>query len=623
MGHNLMGVETAAQLYFGRAAAQLTYGEAALLAALAPAPGALDPYGPRRSRLLQRRQQILQRLAQQGRLSSEELAAAVEEPPRLRAAPGRHPRFPFEAPHLVNLVLPQSVPGQASGIIKTTLNLDVQRQAEALAASHRARLQPFGASQAAAVLVDNRDLKLLALVGSLQYGPRDRGFNNGAAARRSPGSALKPFLYALALDQGFTPASILEDVERRYQTPGGEFTPANYDRSTHGPVSFREALANSLNLSTVGLLNLIGPQTYYDTLSRLDLINHPKRGPEHYGLGLVVGNPEVSLLQLAAAYACLANGGLYQPLRLRLTEAPAAPQRLFSPQAAYLVNDILADSLARFRIFGAANAMNPPYRLALKTGTSARYRDAWAVGYTPEYTVAVWVGNFDGRPTAKLSGAAGAAPIVADLVEVLFRGQAPQNFARPPGITEALVCSVSGLQPGPDCPQGRRELFISGTEPTEACSYHHHREPWLRLPVNFAGWLHQRFAEGDVGRYRLAGLDADLSRLFQEPAAGEPPAARGRSRLRPAPPAGGPRLTIAYPLNGDRFLLQPQAESLAVPLKALSQAPFPSVTCFVDGRETATLGPPYETILELSRGSHRLLVVGPDGLGDEVEVQLQ
>ena len=188
--------------------------------------------------------------------------------------------------------------------------------------SHRVRLLKAGASQAAAVIVANRSREVLALVGSCAYGPRDRGFNNGAAAWRSPGSALKPFLYAQALDQGFTPASMLEDVERRYRTPGGEFIPANFDRVPYGPISFREALANSLNLSTVSLLNLISPETYYDTLSRLNLINHPERGPEHYGLGLVVGNPEVSLLQLAAAYACLANGGLYQPLRLR-ADAPA------------------------------------------------------------------------------------------------------------------------------------------------------------------------------------------------------------------------------------------------------------------------------------------------------------
>ena len=386
-------------------------------------------------------------------------------------------------------------------------------------ASHRVALLQSGASQAAAVIIDNRSLELLALVGSMQYGPRSRGFNNGAAALRSPGSALKPFLYAQALDLGFTPATILEDVERRYQTPGGEFTPANFDRFPYGPVAFREALANSLNLSTVSLLNLISPQTYYDTLSRLNLINHPERGPEHYGLGLVVGNPEVSLLQLAAAYACLANGGLYQPLRLR-ADAPAAPPvRLFSPQAAYIISDILADPMARFRIFGASSAMNPPIRLAIKTGTSSRYRDTWAVGYTPEYTVAVWAGNFDGRGTMKLSGAAAAAPILAELAGALFHGGSPRNFDRPEGVTAATVCSFSGLKPGPDCPYVRQELFIAGTEPTGVCTFHHHREPWLRIPTPFAGWLHDRFEQGGTGRYRLADFDPDLPKVFQDQAA--------------------------------------------------------------------------------------------------------
>jgi penicillin-binding protein 1C len=633
MGNNLVGVESAAQLYFGQPAAQLTAGEAALLAALARAPGTLNPYGPHLSRLRQRQGRVLQRLAQLGRLSPGELAAAAADPVRLQETRSRVPRFPFEAPHFTNLVLSKSSPAPAEGTIKTTLNLDLQRQAAAIVASHRAALLKSGASQAAAVIVDNRSLELLALVGSFHYGPRDRGYNNGAAARRSPGSALKPFLYAQALDLGFTPASILEDVERRYQTPRGEFSPVNFDRFPYGPVSFREALANSLNLSTVSLLNLIEPQSYYDILSHLNLINHPERGPEHYGLGLVVGNPEVSLLQLAAAYACLANGGLYQPLKLREDEAAPAPVRIFSPQAAYIISDILADPLARFRIFGASTAMNPPYHLAIKTGTSTRYRDVWAVGYTPEYTLAVWVGNFDGRATLNLSGAAAAAPIVADLAALLFHGNAPQSFSRPEGVTSAVVCHFSGLRPGPECVHVRQELFIAGTEPTGFCTFHRHQEPWHRIPTTFAGWLHQRFEKGGVGRYRLADFEADLPRVFQEQAGPGPGVSvsptlpgkvtLGARRHHPGPPAGEPELSIAYPLDGDRFLLEPRMESLAIPLKAISQAPLKSVTCFVDGREAASLGPPYETTLELGRGRHRLLVVGPDGRGDAVEVQLQ
>jgi penicillin-binding protein 1C len=633
MGNNLMGVETAARLYFAKAAVQLDSGEAALLAALARAPGTLNPYGPRRAQLLRRQELVLERLGQLGLISPGELAAAAGRSFSLQPARGRIPRFPFEAPHLVNLVLAKLPPGSGGGVIKTTIDLDLQRRAQAVVASHRVALAKSGASQAAAVIIANRSLELLALVGSTQYGPRQGGFNNGAAALRSPGSALKPFLYAQALDLGFTPATILEDVERRYQTPGGEFTPANYDRFPYGPVSFREALANSLNLSTVSLLNHLEPRTYYDILSRLNLINHPERGPEHYGLGLVVGNPEVSLLQLATAYACLANRGLYQPLRWRQAETAGPPVRLFSPQAAYIISDILSDPMARFRIFGASSAMNPPQRLAIKTGTSSRYRDTWAVGYTPEYTVAVWVGNFDGHPTTKLSGAAAAAPIVAELAGVLFHGGAPRDFDRPEGVTAATVCSFSGLTPGPDCPYVRQELFIAGTEPDAVCTFHRHREPWHRIPTPFAGWLHDRYEQGGVGRFRLAGFDSDLPKVFQEPGAVGPnvpvsPASKGKviigaQKIRLGAPAGEPPLNIAYPLAGDRFLLEPQMESKSIPVKAMARAPLQSVTWFVDGREAVTLGPPYETDLKLSRGRHRLMVVGPDGVGDAVEVQLQ
>ncbi len=636
MGNNIMGVEAAAQLYFGKPASRVCPAEAALLAALAKAPGTLNPYGPHRGRLLERRNMVLSRMVRLGLLNPQDYAAAVDEPVTLREAGQRAPKFPFEAPHLVNLVL--SRPANTVGPIRTTLDLDLQRRAAAIVASHRANLRKGGASQAAAVIVDNHSMEVAALVGSLQYGGRDGGFNNGAAAWRSPGSTLKPFLYALALDQGFTSGAILEDVERRYQTARGEFIPANFDGFPHGPVSFREALANSLNLSAVSLLHLIGPQAYYETLSRLRLINHPERGPEHYGLGLVVGNPEVSLLQLAAAYAGLANGGLFRPLRLRLDDPQDPGVQIFSPQAAYIINDILSDAMARFRIFGASTAMNPPFRLAIKTGTSARYRDCWAVGYTPEYTMAVWVGNFDGRPTANLSGAAAAAPILADLAAALFPGGPRRHFVQPEGVTTVMVCHFSGLPPGPHCSEVRPELFLAGNEPAGACAYHQPREPYHRMPTTFAGWLRQRYDQGGVGRYRLAGLDPDLPKLFQKAGfAGEavpitplPPhgkvtlglnLAGANSRL-PAP-GGEPPLTIAYPLNGDRYLLPPQAETLPISLKVISRAPLKSVTCFVDGREAAALGPPYETTLELSRGRHRLTVVGPDGLGDSVEVSLQ
>jgi penicillin-binding protein 1C len=642
LGNNLMGVEAGAWAYFGKTASSLTAGEAALLAALVKAPGALNPYGRNRDRLLARQRWVLNRMARLGYLNPPELRAGQTEPLIFRGHGSRPPGFPFEAPHFVDLVLAHQAPtAPDSQRLRTTLDLSLQRRAQAIVQSHRARLLKTGASQAAAVIVANASREVLALVGSCAYGPRDQGFNNGATAWRSPGSTLKPFLYALALDQGFTPASVLEDVERRYRTPRGEFIPANFDRVSHGPISFREALGNSLNLSAVHLLNLMGPETYYDTLAELRLINRPEFTPERYGLGLVVGNPEVSLLQLTAAYACLANGGRFAPLRLRLDTPKEDGTSIFSPEAAFIISDILSDPMARTRIFGGAAAMNPPYRMAIKTGTSTRYRDLWAVAYTPDYTLAVWVGNFDGRPTADLSGAGAAAPLVADLAEALFVGQPPPDFKKPAGVVTAEVCTFSGLKPGPACVHRRQELFLADGEPQAVCSYHHPQEPWHRMPAPYAGWLHQRYEKGGEGRFRLADFDQDLRKTFQAPVAadmraGAHPRRRGGvlflERLTPPPGSGYPptrddglalRLSISYPLPGDRFLLSPQAETIRVTAKARCRDPLQVVTWFVDGREVAATGPPYELPLDLSRGRHRLTVVGPGGQGDVVELAVQ
>jgi penicillin-binding protein 1C len=641
LGNNLLGVEAGAWAYFGKTASRLTVGEAALLAALVKAPGALNPYGPHRDRLLARQRWVLNRMARLGYLNPQELQARLSDPITFRGTGPRAPAFPFEAPHFVNLLLAAGKPSApGSQRLRTTLDLPLQQRAQAIILSHRTRLLKAGASQAAAVIVANASREVLALVGSCAYGPRDQGFNNGATAWRSPGSTLKPFLYALALDQGFTPASILEDVERRYRTPRGEFIPSNFDRVSHGPISFREALGNSLNLSAVNLLNLMGPETYYDTLAGLHLINHPEFTPARYGLGLVVGNPEISLLQLAAAYACLANRGKFAPLRLTRDSPREDGAPVFSPQAAFIISDILSDPMARTRIFGGASAMNPPYRMAIKTGTSTHSRDLWAVAYTPEYTLAVWVGNFNGRPTADLSGAGAAAPIVADLAEALFAGSIPAPFRKPAGVVTAEVCAFSGLKPGPGCLHHRQELFMAGTEPQAVCSYHHPREPWHRMPTNYADWLHQRFRKGGEGRFRLADFDQDLRKTFRGPVAADPKAGvsprtrRGALLLGrpPALPVGGQpsprnglalRVSISYPLPGDRFLLPSRAEAIRVISKALCRDPLKSVTWFVDGREVAATGPPYELPLDLSRGHHRLTVVAPGGQADAVEVTVQ
>ncbi len=625
LGNNLLGVEAASRVYFGKSAGRLTAAEAALLASLPKAPGRLNPYGGNAARLRDRKDWVLERMGELGFLDRDELAGARRE------AIGLEPRhFPMEASHLVDSLLPAGE-GSGPGRVVTTIDLDLQKKVEDILASHRERLAYRGATQAAAVVLSNRGPEVLAMAGSLEHSPRDEGYNNGTLALRSPGSTLKPFLYALALDSGFTAATVLEDVGRRFRFPYGEYLPENFDRRAYGPVSLRNALGNSFNLSAINLLNMVGYGRFYNSLAGVDLINHPERGADHYGLGMVVGNPEVSLLQLASGYAALANGGYHRPAAVVSGTLPGG-RRVFSEQAGYIINRILSDPDARAITFAGSAAMNSMPGVAVKTGTSTRYRDCWTAGYTPEHTVAVWVGNFDGRPTWSLSGAAAAAPIFADIIRELYPLGDPPSFEAPGGTVEDWVCSHSGMRPTGNCPHRRREIFIAGTEPDEDCSYHSRGPEAHDLPTRYAGWLHQRYEKGVQGRYRLAGFDRRLEKVFSGSPAipekgGERPLLEGKVTIgeKPAeavsPPGGG--VSILYPLDGDRYLMGPGEKEQAVLLKAVCDSPVESLSWFVDGMEYAATAPPYELEGRLSRGRHLISAVGPDRRGDSILIYVE
>ncbi len=633
LGHNLIGVEAAARTYFGCSATELSLAQAAVLASLPAAPGRLSPYGGHVAELMAKKDRVLKRMHALGFIDAENLAAARAE--EIAFVPRR---FPMEAPHLVDMLLAKGE-GTPWGEVRTTVDLTLQHRLERILTAHRQRLRAGGARQAAAVILANSGSRggpeVLALAGSLAYGPQDGGFVNGALARRSAGSSLKPFLYALALEAGYTAADVLEDVARRYRSPGGDYLPANFDRRSYGPVSLRAALGNSFNLSAVYLLRLIGPGPFHDVLTQLGLLERSGPGPERYGLGLAVGNAEVRLIDLAAAFAALANGGRYAPPRLLADRPPVPARRVFSPQAAFIITDILSDPAARAITF-AGSPLAPGLRAAVKTGTSTRYRDLWCVAYTPAYTVAVWAGNFDGRPTAGLSGSSGAGPIAADILAELHRFSPPRRPAPPVGVGRAKVCGVSGLKPTAHCPHVREEYFIAGTEPSRECDYHRPTGWTHRLPTPFAGWLHARNLKGAAGRYRLAGFVEDLDRVFDgrseagtemQVYAGDR-VSLGRPPRHPRPAAGslsdpaGP-VIITYPLPGDRFVLDAGGRQPRITLQARCTRPTERLTWFIDGRQQATTGPPYQLAWRLSPGRHRIAAVTPGGLGDAVEITVE
>lgn len=489
-GNGAYGVEAAARRYFGRPARELAAGEAALLAVLPRAPSAYDP---RRALdvALRRRGHVLALLGARGQLSAEE-RARIERTPLQLAPPGGEAfagpqRAPFLAPHFVDHVLLE-LPERArrdGGLVRTTLDLDLQLRLQEAVRAHLRPLAPEHVGHAGALVLDPRSGAILAMVGSPDYLDRARGGQlNITTAPRHPGSALKPFTYALALEQGDTAATIAWDLSDGLTT----YRSRNADQRQHGPVRYRTALACSYNLAALHVAERVGPGRLLDRL-RLAGLGTLREPADAYGAALTLGAGPVRLLDLAAAYSFLVRGGLAPRPRaieelapprslVPLGTAPAAgvqptlpPRRLFSEEVSWLVMDMLADAEARRPAFGDDLPFDLPYPVAAKTGTSGGFSDNVALIATREYVVAAWAGNFDGSAMHAVLAMAGAAPLGRAALRAAADGRALTLPPRPAAIVERPVCALSGQVPGPACPH-KRERFLRGTEPQAPCAWH-------------------------------------------------------------------------------------------------------------------------------------------------------
>ena len=377
----------------------------------------------------------------------------------------------------------------------TTVDRDWTRQAQAIARRQLWALnrradgaRPANANNAALVALDPRSGEVLTLLGSPDYFDEAiDGAVNAALAFRQPGSTLKPFTYAEAMNpaypDAYTAATMILDIRRPFVTDKQEsFVPANYGHVEHGPVLVREALASSYNIPAVVALEHIGVERFVHFVSELGMEN--LRDNARVDLSITLGGGEVRLLDLAEAYAALANGGydIEPQFILSITdasgqqiyryEAPPLTRRLMDERIAYIITDILSDNNARKPSFGPNSPLNVGFPAAAKTGTTTDYRDNWVMGYTPDLVVGVWVGNADNAPMLDVSGVSGAGPIYNLFLRTVTRGGPQREFVEPPGITRREVCRISGLLPGEYCLQRIEELFIRGTEPTESDSFY-------------------------------------------------------------------------------------------------------------------------------------------------------
>jgi penicillin-binding protein 1C len=466
-GGNVEGVGAAAWFYFGKEPDQLSLGEIALLTALPRSPVRYDPTRyPRHA--LAARDRVLRQLAERGAFTRREIADALAQP-----LPASRRRPLFSAPHFTEMAVAR-FPGEPR--LRTTLDRRLQRVAESQVSRRIRELRDQGIGNAAVVVLDNETRAVRALVGSAGF--LDTYFDgqvNGAAARRSPGSTLKPFLYAMALDGGrVVPESYLLDIP----TDFSGYVAENYDERYRGRVTMREALILSLNASAVRLTSEIGLAEFHRLLLRGGLATLDKPA-EHYGLPLILGAGEVALLDLANLYATLSEGGVHRPVRLLETGGPkgrriepaASTARLFSPEAAQVVTLILTD-VRRPDLPESWDLTRGAPRVAWKTGTSYGHRDAWAVGFSARHTIGVWVGNFDGRPRQGISGSQHAGPLLFDLFRSIEGGGG--GPARPRGLRldKIEVCAESRQLPGSFCPERMRVTYLPGRSRFEACPVH-------------------------------------------------------------------------------------------------------------------------------------------------------
>ena len=461
-GSNFVGVEAAANGWFGKSAKELGLGEAALLAGMVQAPSRFRPdrgYGL----AIRRRDYVLGRMRELGMITAEQLQGARSVFPAVCRAPR-----PFRSPYFCDYALAtlgrDRSAQRRSGDFVTTLDADIQSLCET---SVNAAAAAGGYASAAVVMkVATGEVAALAVSGDY-FDPTD-GQVNTALAPRPAGSTLKPFLAALAMDRGLaTPEERLADEPVSYEG----YRPANFDGRCRGRVTLADALVLSLNLPFVGLLERTGIGAFGDTLRSLGFA-HLGVEDRDAGLGMAIGNVETTLVELVAAYGALARGGVFRrPVAVK-GGAPEPGTRICSEEAAYLVSEILSGTERSAAAFGhVADAALP--RFAWKTGTSSAYRDAWTVLWNPEYVVGVWCGHLAGGfGDRTVVGAKAAAPVAWEIARALCpRGEGPW-FAEPGGVARRRICRLTGLPANPDCPGTEEGRYLRGRSSTRLCGVH-------------------------------------------------------------------------------------------------------------------------------------------------------
>ena len=475
-GENSFGIKEAAETYFGKSPKDLSLAESAMLVGILPAPSVYSPITGNSEYARERQETVLSRMVENGFITEQEKNDALA----VQLVYADQSQQNSEAPHFAEMVIEQLYDqyGEEKVIrsgyrVETTLDLNLQRILKSNVDEHMSYIQMNGGSNAGAVAIDPTSGEVRALVGSADWNNEQWGMVNMATTARQPGSSFKPIYYSEALSEGIiTPATMIADVP----TDFGGYKPENANLSYSGDISVRNALSRSLNIPSVKVLEMMGIDSAVSAARRMGITSVQEDG--NYGLSLALGVAEAPLLQMTNAYAAFANGGqqynttIVKKINNKFDDtvytAREESKEVLSQQGAYLISSILSDNNARAPIFGSSLTV-PGRTAAVKTGTTEESRDAWTIGYTPQLTVGVWVGNNDNAPMLN-GGSSMAGPIWVNTMSEALQGVQDTPFAVPTGIVQRPVCYGNGGLADQAGTNTYNEYFISWALPTTTCT---------------------------------------------------------------------------------------------------------------------------------------------------------
>ncbi|MFC1743872.1 penicillin-binding protein 1C [Candidatus Riflebacteria bacterium] len=581
-GGNIVGVETAAKVYFGKTSENLELHEAATLAGIPKNPNFFNP-SSNFAKAMQRRNFVLQRMLTEKKISEKEFGFASSKKDNIIKK-----SLPFYAPHFCELFKRGSYPG----IQKSSLDLPLQKSVEQLCKNYSSILKNKNIDNLSVLVIDNRNSEVLCYVGNQDFFDTFNGGQvQGPLAKRSPGSTLKPFLYLLAFENGLlTPAEFLLDIPTHY--PG--LTPDNYYRKFDGQVSVRYALQNSLNIPAVRLLQELGGATFKKFLEKLGF-NDLNKSSAYYGLGLILGGCEVQLLQLCNAFATIARGGIFKEVSFQPSSQKGL--RLFSRGAAFLITDILRGTKGEDNLF----------HFSIKTGTSSNHKDAWCVGYNPDITVGVWCGNFSGESSPYLSGSKAAFPLIYKIFKLIYKKRSAPSFIRPPGVKLRTVCTGSGLRPNSFCKNRTNAYYIVAKSNNKICNVH---RKYFLSPDGKTSYCSYCLGGKSYISKVFEQRPKELSRFLKKRGMLSSPIPQHYSAC-PYHKKLKSDVKIIQPLNGDLFYADSNAK---IVVRAAADESIDRLFLFIDQKFLKSIKPEEEVFIKAEKGSHCLKVVEPSGI---------